>query len=165
MIALRHATTAGLLLASPALAAPPTGGITRHVWTGVGGTAVSNLTSLPAFPNSPNQTSVLTTFDAPRDAADNYGSRVFGWVHAPVTGNYRFYIHSDDNSELWLSTNESPDQKRKIAGVPGWVPAGQWNDSPDQTSAEIALEAGRYYYIEALQQEGGGGDHLGVGWT
>ncbi|MCW1923444.1 PQQ-dependent sugar dehydrogenase [Luteolibacter arcticus] len=165
MNAFQSVICTGLLLSAPALAAPPTGGITRHVWTGAGGSEVANLTSLATFPNTPNQTSVLTTFDAPRDAADNYGSRVFGWVHAPVTGNYRFYIHSDDSSQLWLSTNESPDQKRRIAGVSGWVPAGQWTNSPDQTSVEIPLEAGRYYYIEALHKEGGGGDHLGVGWT
>ncbi|RYD53781.1 MAG: hypothetical protein EOP83_22910, partial [Verrucomicrobiaceae bacterium] len=165
MIALRFAASAGIFLATPLLAAPPTGGITRQVWTGVSGSEVVNLTSLSTFPNTPNQTSVLTTFDAPRDSADNYGSRVYGWVHAPVTGNYRFYIHSDDSSELWLSTNEAPDQERKIAMVNGWGPAGVWNNSPDQRSVEIPLVAGRYYYIEALHKEGGGGDHLGVGWT
>ncbi len=156
-----------IFLAGPAvLAAPTTGGITRHVWTGVGGSELANLRALATFPNSPSQTSVLgTNFDCPRDWANDYGTRVFGWVHPPVTGNYRFHIHSDDQSELWLSTNESPDDKRRIAGVSGWVPAGAWNDSPDQTSVIIPLEAGKYYYIEALQKEGGGGDHLGVGWT
>jgi uncharacterized repeat protein (TIGR03806 family) len=155
------------VLAGPSVsAAPTTGGITRHVWTGVGGSELANLRALATFPGSPNQTSVLSTnFDCPRDWANDYGTRVFGWVHPPVSGNYRFHIHSDDQSELWLSTTESPDDKRRIAGVPGWVPAGAWNDSPDQTSAIIALEAGKYYYIEALQKEGGGGDHLGVGWT
>lgn len=147
-------------------APPPKGAITRHVWTGVGGSELTNLRALATFPNSPSQISTLTTnFDCPRDWANDYGTRVFGWVHAPVTGNYRFYIHSDDASELWLSTDESPDRKRRIAGVSGWVPAGAWNNSPDQTSVVIPLVAGKYYYIEALQKEGGGGDHLGVGWT
>lgn len=146
-------------------AAPPTGSITRHVWTGVGGTEVTNLTSLGTFPNSPTTTGTLSSFLAPQDSADDYGQRVFGWVHAPVTGDYRFYIHSDDSSELWLSTSESPDDKRKIALVNGWGPAGNWTNSVDQTSAIITLQAGRYYYIEALHKEGGGGDNLGVGWT
>ena len=165
MISLRSTASAGFLLSAPLFAAPPTGGITRDVWTGINGSEVVNLTSLPTFPNSPNQTGVLTSFDAPRDAANDYGARAYGWVHPPVTGNYRFYIHSDDSSELWLGTNESPDQKRRIARVNGWGPAGVWNNSPDQTSVEIPLMAGRYYYIEALHKEGGGGDHLGVGWT
>ncbi|WP_035614089.1 PQQ-dependent sugar dehydrogenase [Haloferula sp. BvORR071] len=155
----------GLALANSALAAPPTGAITRHVWTGIGGSEVQNLTSIAAFPNSPSQTGTLPSFLAPQDSADDYGQRVFGWVHAPVTGNYRFYIHSDDSSELWLSTSESPDNKRKVAMVNGWGPAGNWTNSPDQTSAIITLQAGRYYYIEALHKEGGGGDNLGVGWT
>ncbi|WP_367874464.1 PQQ-dependent sugar dehydrogenase [Luteolibacter sp. Populi] len=156
----------GLSFVASAMAAPPTGGITRHLWTGIGGgTQVVNLTSLGSFPNSPTQSLTLSSFLAPTDSADNYGQRVFGWVHAPVTGNYRFYIHSDDSSELWLSTTESPDDKRKIAGVSGYTNAAEWTKMPDQASAVIPLVAGRYYYIEALHKEGGGGDNLGVGWT
>jgi uncharacterized repeat protein (TIGR03806 family) len=155
-----------LAMALAASAAPPTGGITRHVWTGVGGSELANLRGLATFPNTPSLTTVLTTnFDCPRDWANDYGTRVFGWVHAPVTGDYRFYIHSDDQSELWLGTDESPDTKRKIAGVPDWANAGDWVKFPDQTSVVIPLEGGKYYYIEALQKEGGGGDNLGVGWT
>ena len=81
----------------------------------MGGTEVTNLTGNAAYPNSPAQTGVLGSFLAPQDAGNDYGQRVFGWVHAPVTGNYRFYIHSDDSSELWLSSTESPDDKRKVA--------------------------------------------------
>jgi len=154
-----------LFLVPGSAAPPPTGGITRHVWTGFGGGSVSDLTSRPTFSNSPNQTGVLTSFSAPVDSADDYGSRVFGWVHAPVTGNYRFYIHSDDSSELWLGTTASPDGKRKIAEVSGYTGNGEWTKSPSQTSALISLEAGKFYYIEALHKEGGGGDNLGVGWT
>jgi uncharacterized repeat protein (TIGR03806 family) len=154
-----------LVAVTAAGAQPPTGAITRHVWTGITGSTLTSLTSLPTYPNSPSQTGTLNSFDAPRDIGDNYGSRVFGWVHPPVTGNYRFYIHSDDNSELWLSTTSSPDDRRRIAGVPGWTPAGSWATFADQTSAVIPLEAGKYYFIEAIHKEGAGGDHLGVGWT
>ena len=161
-----HLSCAAVLAAvTTAGAQPPTGAITRHVWTNVSGTTVTSLTSLATYPNSPSQSGTLSSFDAPRDIADNYGSRVFGWVHPPVTGNYRFYIHSDDNSELWLSTTSSPDDRRRIAGVPGWTPAGTWTTSPDQTSAIIPLEAGKFYFIDAIHKEGAGGDHLGVGWT
>ena len=42
-----------------------------------------------------------------------------GYIKAPVTGNYIFWIASDDNSELWLSTiNDNPVNKVNIASVP-----------------------------------------------
>ena len=39
-----------------------------------------------------------------------------------MTGNYTFWIASDDKSELWLSTtNDNPVNKVKIASVPEWT--------------------------------------------
>lgn len=144
---------------------PATGSITRHVWTGVGGGTVANLTGLATYPNSPSSTGTLTSFQAPTNFGDNYGTRVFGWVHAPVTGNYTFSISGDDNCELWLGTNSSPDSRRLIASAPDWTDPLQWTRFPEQTSVSIPLVAGRYYFIEALHKESGGGDNLGVGWS
>ncbi|MBK1827679.1 PQQ-dependent sugar dehydrogenase [Haloferula rosea] len=149
----------------PALCAPPTGSITRHVWTNVSGVAVPDLTNLSDYPDSPDTSTTASSFLAPTNWSNNYGTRMFGWVHAPVTGDYTFYLHADDNAELWLSTTVSPDQRRRIARVPGWTNAGDWNKFPEQTSPIITLEAGNYYFIEALQKEEGGGDNLGVAWS
>lgn len=146
-------------------AQPATGSITRHVWSGVGGTAVADLTGLPSYPDNPGSTGTLSSFQAPSNVADNYGARVFGWVHAPVTGTYIFYIHADDNAELWLSTDASPDSRRLIASVPGWTNPEEWGKYPEQTSAGIELTAGQYYFIEALHKEGEFGDNLGVAWS
>jgi hypothetical protein len=145
--------------------AQTTGSITRHVWTGISGTTVADLTSQPAFPNSPNTSGTLASFQAPTNWSDNYGTRVFGWVRAPVTGSYTFSIHADDNAELWLGTTLSPDSRRLIASVPGWTNANEWTKFPSQNSASIPLIAGRFYFIEALHKEGTGGDNLGVAWS
>jgi glucose/arabinose dehydrogenase len=145
--------------------AQTTGSITRHLWTGINGTAVSDLTSRPTFPNSPNTSGTLTSFLAPTNWSDNYGTRVFGWVRAPVTGNYTFSMHADDNAELWLSTTISPDSRRLIASIPEWTDVNEWTKFASQNSASIPLIAGRFYYIEALQKEGTGGDNLGVAWS
>ena len=146
-------------------AAPPTGSITRHVWTGVGGTSVDALTGLADFPDNPDISDTLSSFRAPVDWANDYGTRVRGWVQAPVTGDYTFSIHSDDNSELWLSTTSSPDDRRLVASVPEWTNDGQWDKFTSQSSDPVPLEAGHYYFIEALQKEGTGGDNLGVAWS
>lgn len=34
---------------------------------------------------------------------ENYGQYFRGYIRAPRTGNYKFYLASDDCSELWLS--------------------------------------------------------------
>ena len=105
------------------------------------------------------------TFEAPTDWADNYGTRLRGYITAPVTGSYTFWIASDDNSELWLSTNDNPVNKVKIAFNADWTASREWNKLPSQKSAPIPLIAGQRYYVEALQKEGGGGDNLAVGWA
>jgi len=142
----------------------PTGSILREYWTGISGTAVSDLTSNSNYPNSPTARDYLASFEAPTDWADNYGTRVRGYITAPTTGSYVFWIASDDNSELWLSTNADPANKTKIAYEPNWSDSRQWG-STTQKSGAIPLVAGQKYYVEALQKEGGGGDNLAVGWA
>ncbi len=166
-VTVNNANVTGKNFTATTVTPPPNGpgtGITREWWLGIGGTAVSDLTSNPAYPNSPSGTETVTTlFESPTNWNDNYGQRMRGYYIAPVTGNYFFYIASDDNGELWLSTDNTVANKRLIASVPGWTNSRAWTTYPNQKSAAIALTAGQRYYIEALMKEGGGGDNLAVG--
>ena len=141
------------------------GTIQRDWWTGIAGTAVSDLTSNTNFPDSPSGSDSLPSFEAPVDWADNYGTRIHGYLTPDLTGTYTFWISSDDGGELWLSSDGNPANKQLIAHVPGWSASRQWTKFPEQQSAPIQLEANKTYYIEALQKEGGGGDNLAAGWT
>ena len=141
-----------------------TGSITYDWWANISGNPISNLTNAPNYPDNPDGSSVLGNFKAPTNWANAYGARARGYVHAPVTGDYTFWIASDDNGELWLSSDENPSNKELIAWVKGWTPSNVWEKYPEQQSATITLEAGKRYYIEALQKEGGGGDNLAVAW-
>ena len=114
---------------------------------------------------APNITDTLPSFEAPVNWADNYGTRLRGYLTPPTTGSYTFWIASDDNSELWLSTNDNPANKVRIASVPEWTAWRQWNKLASQKSAAITLTAGQRYYVEALQKEDGSGDNLSVGWA
>ncbi len=96
--------------------------------------------------------------------ADNYGTRIVGYLHPQVTGIYTFWISSDDNGELWLSTDETETNKTRLAHVPGWTNSLEWSWFDQQKSVVISLTAGKRYFIEALQKEGGGGDNLAVAW-
>jgi hypothetical protein len=141
-----------------------TGKILWEVWEGVQGSNVRDLLSCPSFPDKPTKTDFLAKFDAPVDWADNYGTRIRGYIHPPVTGQYVFWVASDDEGELWLSTDEKPESKVKIAFVSTFVGHCEWEKFSTQKSAPILLRAGRRYYIEALHKEGGGGDHVEAGW-
>jgi hypothetical protein len=143
---------------------PVPGSITRDFWTGLGGSTVPALTSSPNYPNYPTGTDYPVQFEGPTNAMDNYGTRMHGYVIPPVTGSYRFWIASDDNSELWLSPNQEPASAQLIAGVPVWTDPQQWTKYTNQASAPVTLEAGMLYYIRALQKEGDGGDNLAVAW-
>jgi hypothetical protein len=145
------------------------GGIAYAVYDGIGGgTAVSDLTGNGRFPRDPNWEKIQTRFDADRDRADSYGSVLRGYVIPPISGNYTFYIASDDNSSLLLSTTTNPATAVQIASVTGgsvWTDLYQWNKYASQRAAPRSLVAGQAYYIEARQKEGGGGDHVSVAWV
>ena len=140
------------------------GQILREWWSNLSGTAITNLTTSAAYPYSPSGSDLLPRFEAPTNWADNYGTRIRGYLHAPITGQYRFWIAGDDNSQLLLSNSINPASATVIASVPGWSNAREWGKYSQQQSALITLQAGQKYYIEALQKEGTGGDNLAVAW-
>jgi hypothetical protein len=151
-------------LAPAAVAPPPTGTVLREFWKGISGHILSNLTGHPNFPNSPSGTSQVTNLEVPVDFGDDYGTRLRGYVHPPQTGLYTFWITGDDQYEFWLSTDDTPANKRKTAW--GYEARGnrEWKDEGNRKSAPVPLAAGRRYYVEVLHKEGGGGDHVSVGW-
>ncbi|MCX8109525.1 MAG: PA14 domain-containing protein, partial [Verrucomicrobiae bacterium] len=153
------------VLARDLNASPPARGILREVWEGIGGTDLASLTNSPAFPNNPTSTNYVTDyFEAPVDVLDNYGQRMHGYVIPPKTGAYTFWIASDDEGALFLSTDDNPANARLIARVPGWTSSREWTKYPEQQSSPITLTAGKPYYISAMMKEGYGGDNLAVRW-
>jgi hypothetical protein len=151
--------------------------IVAEYWLNVAGTDVNDLIADPRFPASPDGAFFITNgFRAPSNSGNNFGRRIYGYLVPPVTGTYTFYIASDDQSRLFLSTDTTPVDTdpslgNQIAEVPdpagegtGWTNVDQWDKYPEQASVGISLTAGQYYYIEALQKEGGSNDHLSVGW-
>ena len=154
-------------------APPPVtrGFLRREVYTNIPYGTVAALTNDPKFPDHPDLVEVVPSFEAPSFWDDNYGQRLVGYLLPPATGNYVFYISSDDQGLLYLSPDENPAHKAVIAREDTWSPARTWNGNSFSTrtnaaniSAPIRLEARRSYYVEALHKEAGGGDSLGVAW-
>jgi hypothetical protein len=154
-----------IALFTPALSFAQANGVFRQVYLNTGGgNAVSDLTNNPAFPNNPSSENITVDFEAPTDIAENYGQRMRALLLPPVTGTYFFWIASDDNSQLFLSTDENPASRAMIATVNAWTGSREFTKEANQKSAGITLTAGNRYYIEALMKEGLGGDNLAVAW-
>ncbi len=142
-----------------------TGTILRQVWNNIGpSNFLTALTSIVSFPNNPTTQEMITSFEGRVNSGDFYGSRIVGYVNAPLTGAYTFWIASDNQGELWLSSDDNPLNKIKIAFVNDYTASRDWTKYPSQQSLPIMLNAGQSYYIEALHKEGMVGDNLAVGW-
>lgn len=142
-----------------------TGNITYQVWNNIGsGVSVNSLTSNVNFPDNPTSSTLITSMEGTKNLGDEFGARIVGYICAPSTGTYTFWIASDDYGELWLSTDDQPTNKSKIAYVNGYTASRQWDKYASQKSATINLVQGQKYYIEALMKEATGGDNLAIGW-
>jgi hypothetical protein len=141
------------------------GTILRQWWNGISGAEVADLTSNPNYPDNPSGSERITSLEGPINSADDYGTRIRGYLHPPKKGNYTFWIASDDNSQLWLSTDGNPANISKIAEVPGYTGSREWDKYPEQESSSVSLSAGRKYYIEVLHKEGYGNDNVAVAWS
>jgi len=141
------------------------GSVLRQYWTGISGSSLSDLTGNVRYPGNATGYDFRTSYEAPANWGDNYGQRMRAYVCAPWTGEYTFYIASDDSSELYLSSSQNPAGAARIAYVNGWTDYRQWDKYTTQRSQPVTLQAGQLYYLEAIQKEGSGGDHLSVAWT
>lgn len=105
----------------------------------------------------------------PDDSHEQYLARMTGYLTPTESGNYYFFVRSDDASRVYLSTTEAipnPATATPIAietGCCGTFAEPESGD-PATTPTPIALQAGKRYGLLILLKEGGGGDWLGVAW-
>ncbi|MDH3584495.1 MAG: PA14 domain-containing protein, partial [Phycisphaerae bacterium] len=153
----------GIDAASLPAAQSKQGSLTREFWTNISGSSIGDIQQIKDFPGQPAGRSSLSRFESPANWGDNHVQRLVGYVHPPVTGEYTFWITSDDASELFLSTDQDPSNRKRVAYLHAVAGRGQWPDGSAR-SGSIRLEAGRRYFIEAIHKEGAGDDFVAVGW-
>jgi len=132
---------------------PGPGKVIREWWFDISGSAVSDLEGNDRYPNNPDGSEFVSYLQGPTDWAEQYGSRLRGWLFVPESGDYRFLIDAEDQGEIRLSTDEDPANAVTIASTEAEA------ESQPQT-----LEAGNRYYIEALMKENTIGDSIMVSW-
>jgi hypothetical protein len=136
--------------------------VTREIWTGVPGTNVSDV----PVETAPTTSTAYGALQGITDFGDNYGERIRGYLTAPSSGNYYFWIAANHSAELWISNDGEPANKvRRAFVLPNGTAPLQWSLQSSQKSPWLALVAGERYYIEILHKAGTGtGDHWAVGW-
>jgi len=152
-------------------AIPGLGTIIQEIWYDVYSESLEALKNHWKYPDQPDETTVLTRFETGNNLGENYGGRIHGWLYVPLTGNYTFWICTDDQGELWLSPDDDPRNVELIAYVKdsptaatGWANRDLWIKYASQKSNPIRLTAGDKYYIMALWKEGFVDDHCQVAW-
>ena len=110
----------------------------------------SDLSVTNTLTKTPDKTERLgSLLEAPSNVCDAYGSRMWGWLVPPVTGDYTFWIAPDNNGEFWLSIDDDPENKIRACYAPHAVRYERdWYFFPQQQSNVIPLVAGQPYFYE-----------------
>jgi hypothetical protein len=138
---------------------------------------VAGLTNAPTFiQDKPDIVTYPDILEGPVNFGIFYGTQFRGYITAPLTGNYVFFICSYSQSQLWLSTDDKPANKRQIAAETVSSTTRQYQSSAggsdlsqkrsDQAFGTITLTAGQRYYFEVLHKVDGtaGTDNISVAW-
>lgn len=148
----------------PVPAGMTAGSLVRTHYDNIAGSNVTDLTGSPRFPERPTRQSVLGSFDTGTGTDDGSGSLISGYVIAPASGSYVFWISASESAELRLSPGMQPENAVTIATIASPSRPGEWNREPGQQSAPVGLLAGNAYYIEVRQKQGPGTGHVQVAW-
>jgi hypothetical protein len=143
------------------------GGFFCEVWHNIDGGHVSQLRAVTEdFRKLPNLVSLTAGAQPAQNTGDKYGRRLRGYITIPESGEYRFYVTGDDGVELYIGEDEAKWNKAKAAQVLyGWVALNNWSARAEQKSRVYSFTAGQKVYVEILHKEGGGNDHVELGWT
>jgi hypothetical protein len=148
-------------------APPGLGTINYELWENISGSLDALLTD-PCYPGYPTSSGQLNAFDTEPvlPHIDYYGGQIEGLLYPPITGDYTFWIATDEDGELWLSTDEKPCSAELIAYIPAdsYANPYEWEKYSSQTSGPISLDSTRKYYIMARWKEELGDDHCMVAW-
>jgi hypothetical protein len=122
------------------------------IWDGIGGTDVASVFDDGRYPNDPDFVGPLFSFNTrdllPGDGRNNFAGEIEGWITPAESGDYDFFLRSDDASELWISSDDKEAnlefQAEETGCCNGFLEVGA-----DQTTFQpISMVAGRKYFVQ-----------------
>ena len=134
-------------------------GVLQQVWTGQGGSSIADINTQAVIQSQ----QVLASFKSPTSMGNNYAQKVSGYLAVPESGEYSFWIASDDASQFKISPDMTAEKAQLVAHVNGYTSEDNWSNG-SQAKTNLQLNAGQLYYVEVMHKEGGGGDHMSVAW-
>jgi len=115
------------------------------------------------------------------EVADNFTDELIGYFIPPTSGSYVFYMNSDDDADLFVSTSSSAVNRVLVAQETGWAGALNWGTTGGTAGQErsdtfttlgvkpwangIPLVAGQKYFMQAVHHQGGGGTETCVNYS
>ncbi len=147
----------------------------------IGGATVNDLLSDPRYPDEPSLILPVYAFDSrgafPDDTHENYGATLEGFLTPTESGDYTFFLRSDDGSQFWISSDDKPENLALVAEEVSCCQAflepdpdqgAAWHDNGSgigqTTLTPISLKAGTNYFVRVIYKEAGGGDYGQVAW-
>jgi RHS repeat-associated protein len=146
------------------------------IWRSLTGGRVTDLTSRAAYPDSPNEITAVAEADSGIGFGEDYGGQMeFLWTPA-VSGPIQFALAADDNAELWVSTDATAANLKRVAIEPRWSGYRQFGTAAERAacngvggqvpceniSPPMEVFAAHSYLIRGIWKEGVGGDYLAV---
>ncbi|MBI2948564.1 MAG: Ig-like domain-containing protein [Verrucomicrobia bacterium] len=143
------------------------------IYTNLPGAAVTDFTGDPTYPAKPGEVRYLRAFNTrdaiPNDTLQDFGGRIEGFLTPLESGEYHFFLRSDSQSQLWISSDDKEANAAQIAEEPDRGDPFMEPDAGDSaTSPPVALVAGKRYFIMVLYKGNSGGgnstDFAQVAW-
>ncbi|MBK9733821.1 MAG: hypothetical protein IPO92_02140 [Saprospiraceae bacterium] len=144
----------------------PINKIEKFRYDNIIGSTLNDLYADPDFPGMPNTSNILPLFGTKLESQfNNVGNLVSGYITVPVSGNYKFNVTGDDNTILFISSDDSSENKQAhqvfVSGNTGMTEHTKYIY---QSTSNIYLQAGQFYYIELNHKESTGNEHFGAFW-
>lgn len=141
------------------------GHIEAYYYDTIPGGSLSDLYAHPDYPAMPYTSRILPLLGTDDISNDNEGSLVQTYLTVPVSGNYKFNITGDDQTALFISSDDDPANKQAHQALAlGWTNSSEHDKYLFQSTGFFYMEAGQYYYLEVNSKQGGGSQHFGVFW-